>query len=279
MVRHFMLGLAYLAAMAPAALAQMSTSNSASDANATTNAGSSATSMAGTSTAVINQFQNNPSHTDATVRNVPNVGSIGLFGGTNPCTEGAAGAVSVVGVGVGLGGQWSARACERRNAAVILFQANMPDVAVAVLCQDDEISAAFRAAGRPCPQETKVAGLARAPVAASNPAPAAAATPARAAPYAAGGGVGANPALAGVTGTPQAQGLAMAGPGVPAPAQPAQAGANAPMASLADAGRPVLFNTADEPVAPMRYRGPPPAWCREQPSTPDASAAHAYYCR
>jgi hypothetical protein len=89
----------------------------------------------------------------ATVHNTPDVAPPGQFGGTNPCAVGVSGGVSVAGVGIGGGGTWGSDGCERRNSAVILFQAGMPDVAVALLCQDSEIRQAFRDAGKPCPQD------------------------------------------------------------------------------------------------------------------------------
>jgi hypothetical protein len=90
-----------------------------------------------------------------TVKTAPAFAAPSLYGGTNPCTVGISGGVSVTGFGFGLGGQWSDRGCERRNSAVILFQANLPNVATALLCQDADIREAFRAAQRPCPQDQR----------------------------------------------------------------------------------------------------------------------------
>ncbi len=270
MVRRLAFALVCLCAAVPAASAQTSTSNtstsnSSSDANTTTNAGSVATSQAGTSSAVINQFQNTPSHTDATIRNVPNTGGIALFGGTNPCTVGAAGTVSAVGVGVGLGGQWSARGCERRNAAVILFQANMPDVAVAVLCQDEDIRNAFRASGRPCPQDVRTAAAAGTPPVAEA----------------------ARPAVAMNSG-PSAQPVAVAQTRLtPAPEQavplaiPAPAAASPTNTTMAPGSQyaSVAVTTADGTSGQTGYRGPRPAWCNYPTDDSKASsAARAYYC-
>jgi len=106
-----------------------------------------------------------------TVRDVPPVAPPGLYGGTNPCTVGVSGGLSVTGFGLGLGGTWSDRGCERRNGAVILFQANMPEVAVSLLCQDSDMRAAFLNAGKPCPQDRQAAAAQPAPVATSTPAP------------------------------------------------------------------------------------------------------------
>lgn len=89
----------------------------------------------------------------ATIHNTPDLATPGLYGGTNPCAVGVSGGVSVAGLGIGGGGTWAGSGCERRNAAVILFQAGMPDVAVALLCQDDDIREAFREAGKPCPKD------------------------------------------------------------------------------------------------------------------------------
>jgi hypothetical protein len=88
-----------------------------------------------------------------TVHNTPDVAAPALFGGTNPCSVGVSAGVGVAGFGLSAGSTWSDRGCERRNSAVILFQANMPDVAVALLCQDHDIRSAFGNAGKPCPQD------------------------------------------------------------------------------------------------------------------------------
>lgn len=65
----------------------------------------------------------------------------------------------------------------RRNSAVILFQAGMPDVAVALLCQDSEIREAFREAGKPCPADRPKPAVAEAEQPAAAPQPAAATIP------------------------------------------------------------------------------------------------------
>lgn len=89
----------------------------------------------------------------STIRNTPDAVPGTIYGGTNPCAVGASAAMSVAGLGIGGGGMWNSPGCERRNGAVILFQANLPDVAIALLCQDEEMRTAFRQAGRPCPAD------------------------------------------------------------------------------------------------------------------------------
>lgn len=104
-----------------------------------------------------------------TIRNTPDVSAPATFGGTNPCSVGASGGIGVPGLGFSGGYTWSDHGCERRNTAVILFQANKARVAFALLCEDKETRAAFLAAEDPCPQDLAVARAAAAP----SPAPAA----------------------------------------------------------------------------------------------------------
>jgi len=109
-----------------------------------------------------------------TVKDVPAVAPGSLYGGTNPCTVGVTGGLALSGFGLGLGGQWSDRGCERRNGAVILFQANQSDAAIALLCEDTDIRAAFKVSGKPCPQDladAAAAAAAKAPVATAAPPP------------------------------------------------------------------------------------------------------------
>lgn len=161
-------------------------SNSTSNASAVGVSGSTsgATASGGTSSSGVtnNLSFSSPSTTSSTsavhysgsysVSDVPSVVPPSIFGGTNPCTVGVSGGLSVTGFGLGLGGTWSDKGCERRNGAVILFQANMPDVAVALLCEDTGMRDAFSAAGKPCPQERRE--MAQAAAAAPAPAPASA---------------------------------------------------------------------------------------------------------
>jgi hypothetical protein len=182
-MKRLLVGLVCSALLAPAAMAQtadsLSGAQSFSSSKAASNSVAAGVGTGGTSSLSYSSTVTNtiPRNTTATIHNTPDVGLPGLFGGTNPCTVGATGGLSLAGVGVGLGGQWAAAGCERRNASVILFQANMPDVAVALLCQDDQIRTAFREVGKPCPADraetTAAAAAAPAPVAmAPTPAPA-----------------------------------------------------------------------------------------------------------
>ena len=140
------------------------TSNSNASAGASSSSGSKSSSNSnanGTNT-VTQVYQGGGS---STIHNTPDAVPSTIYGGTNPCAVGASAAMSVAGLGIGGGGMWNSPGCERRNGAVILFQANLPDVAIALLCQDDEMRTAFRQAGRPCPAD-------RAQVASAEPAPA-----------------------------------------------------------------------------------------------------------
>lgn len=113
-----------------------------------------------------------------TLRNTPDVGAPSIYGGTNPCSVGASAGLGIPGFGLSGGVSWSDKGCERRNTAVILYQANKARVAEALLCQDVETRAAFMAASDPCPQDrvpvamASVAAVqtAAAPVAATAPA-------------------------------------------------------------------------------------------------------------
>lgn len=102
-----------------------------------------------------------------TVHNTPDAPAPAMYGGTNPCAVGMSAGVAVAGFGMSAGSTWSDHGCERRNSAVILFQAKMPDVAVALLCQDHDIRTAFSEAGQPCPQDRHPAVSAVAPMAAA----------------------------------------------------------------------------------------------------------------
>lgn len=193
-----------------------------------------------------------------TIRNTPDASAPALYGGTNPCSVGVSGGIAVAGFGMSAGSTWSDRGCERRNGAVILFQANMPDVAVALLCEDTEMRSAFTFAGKPCPQDravAKVAAVAPAPM----PAPAAVAA---AQPI---------PAVA-----PVAQ---------PAPTTMAQAAPQPAIVAEAPASRLVIAS-ATAPAAPeikkastSGYRGAAPKWCGDSPKTPTDQAFYNHYCK
>ncbi len=137
-----------------------------------------------TDPAAANTFTDNVHYSGSqTIRNTPDAVAPALYGGTNPCSVGVSGGLGLPGFGTSAGGTWSDRGCERRNGAVILFQANMPDVAVALLCQDSDMRTAFGSAGKPCPQDRataarQTAAATPAPVqhAAAQPAPAATAS-------------------------------------------------------------------------------------------------------
>lgn len=137
-----------------------------------------------TDPAAANTFTDNVHYSGSqTIRNTPDAVAPALYGGTNPCSVGVSGGLGLPGFGISAGGTWSDRGCERRNGAVILFQANMPDVAVALLCQDSDMRTAFGSAGKPCPQDRaaaarQTAAATPAPVqhAAAQPAPAATAS-------------------------------------------------------------------------------------------------------
>ncbi len=163
------------ATVCPVAIAQTVGNSASSSGSSSADAKSGSLSGASSNSGVVNVLNSGGSGAISysgtyTVKDNPPVAPPSIFGGTNPCTVGVSGGVSVTGFGLGLGGSWSDKGCERRNGAVILFQANMPDVAVALLCEDSNMESAFSAAGKPCPQAR----------AAAQPAPVAMATPAAA---------------------------------------------------------------------------------------------------
>ncbi len=145
-MRYLIAVAATLAVFAHGAYAQ--SNNSSSTALSSSTSGSLAESAGA---AVVNQTSNLSG--TSTIHNTPDVNAPGLYGGTNNCLVSGSGGVSVAGFGLSGGGMWEAQGCERRNDAVILFEANLPTVAVAMLCQDDETRNAFMAVGKPCPAD------------------------------------------------------------------------------------------------------------------------------
>ncbi len=95
-----------------------------------------------------------------TERNTPEVMPPNVVGG-NPCAVGASGGIALPGIGVALGGTWADRACERRQQAALLFNMGQQNVALALLCQDDNVRAAMKVGGKPCAVDIAAA---RAPV-------------------------------------------------------------------------------------------------------------------
>lgn len=177
-MRYLLAAIVIISIPLQGALAQSNNNTNSNTSGASSNAGSSASSGSKTTTITNPTINNTPVTNNSpgasvtqnyngggssTIHNTPDAVPGSIYGGTNPCAVGASAAMSVAGLGIGGGGMWNSPGCERRNGAVILFQANMPDVAVALLCQDPEIRTAFRDAGKPCPAD-------RAQVA-SNPEP------------------------------------------------------------------------------------------------------------
>jgi hypothetical protein len=80
---------------------------------------------------------------------VPEIIAPNISGG-NPCLVGAAGGVAVAGFGATFGGGWEDKGCERRNSAALLNNIGEKAVAVALMCQDDNVRRAFIEAGQPC---------------------------------------------------------------------------------------------------------------------------------
>jgi hypothetical protein len=108
-----------------------------------------------------------------TVRNTPEVIPPSIVGG-NACAVGASAGMSMAGFGIAGGATWADKQCERRQQAALLFNMGEQQVALALMCQDDNVRAAMRVGGKPCTGDVPVAAVAPAPVAqAVAPAPAA----------------------------------------------------------------------------------------------------------
>lgn len=102
---------------------------------------------------VQNNFGSSPA--SESMKTVPNVEPPGIYGGTNPCSVGATGGVSVLGFGISGGETTSDEACEKRNISVILYQENEHGAAIAMLCELQGVPQAMAAAGTPCPEIPK----------------------------------------------------------------------------------------------------------------------------
>lgn len=174
------LGVAMAMLLVVPAMAQTSQANSQSGATATS--GSRSFAATGSSSASVTQIYNMdpsggssggdpsaaadpPATTNVnyggayTVHNTPDV-IPPSWGGQNVCAVGASGGVSVAGFGVSLGGMWSDSGCERRNSAVVLYQMGQHKAAVALMCQDPNVSEAMQAAGDPCPGAARAVSMA-----------------------------------------------------------------------------------------------------------------------
>ena len=109
-----------------------------------------------------------------TVHNTPDVIPPNVAGG-NACAVGASGGIAVAGLGLAGGATWADRACERRQQAALMYNMGEPKVAFELMCQDDNVRAAMKAAGKPCSVDvvTPAANATSAPVAAMPMQPAA----------------------------------------------------------------------------------------------------------
>lgn len=86
----------------------------------------------------------------ATIRNTPDAYAPNVSGGTNSCLVGMSGAGSVAGFGIGIGGNWSDRDCERRQLAALAHNTGQQALAQEVLCGSTDIREARRRMGQPC---------------------------------------------------------------------------------------------------------------------------------
>jgi hypothetical protein len=71
--------------------------------------------------------------------------------GSESCMGSSSAGGQGVGFGLSVGTTWHDAKCDRRHDAVTLHNLGKHDAAVALLCQDADISAAMESAGTPCP--------------------------------------------------------------------------------------------------------------------------------
>jgi hypothetical protein len=100
-----------------------------------------------------------------TIRNTPEIVAPNISGG-NPCLVGISGGGAGPGIGITFGVGYSDRGCERRNSAALLSNIGERDVAIELMCDDQNVREAMARSGHPCAADRAVA----APVAAVDPA-------------------------------------------------------------------------------------------------------------
>ena len=91
-----------------------------------------------------------------TIRNTPEIVAPNIAGG-NPCLVGISGGGAGPGIGITLGIGYSDKGCERRNSAALLSNMGEKDVAVELMCDDDNVRQAMARTGHPCAADRAVA--------------------------------------------------------------------------------------------------------------------------
>lgn len=84
----------------------------------------------GSYSGVDNNFGTSPAN--QSLKTVPTLEPPGIYGVTNPCSVGASGGVSVLGLGISGGVSKSDESCENHNISVILYQENEHGEAIAM---------------------------------------------------------------------------------------------------------------------------------------------------
>jgi hypothetical protein len=91
-----------------------------------------------------------------TLRNTPEIVAPNISGG-NPCLVGISGGGAGPGIGITFGVGYSDRGCERRNSAALLSNIGEKDVAIELMCDDDNVRQAMARSGHPCAADRAVA--------------------------------------------------------------------------------------------------------------------------
>jgi hypothetical protein len=95
-----------------------------------------------------NPFTQNSGGT-TTLRNTPEIIAPNISGG-NPCLVGISGGGAGPGIGITIGVGYSDKGCERRNSAALLNNIGEKDVAIELMCDDDNVRQAMARTGHPC---------------------------------------------------------------------------------------------------------------------------------
>jgi hypothetical protein len=90
-----------------------------------------------------------------TLRNTPEIIAPNISGG-NPCLVGISGGGAGPGIGITLGIGYSDKGCERRNSAALLSNIGEKDVAIELMCDDQNVREAMQRSGHPCAADRPV---------------------------------------------------------------------------------------------------------------------------
>lgn len=88
-----------------------------------------------------------------TIKNTPEASAPPLTAGMNTCMGSSSAGGSGPGFGISVGSTWEDEGCTRRNYAGMMHEMGYEDAARNMLCQDDNVRAAFALTPNPCPAE------------------------------------------------------------------------------------------------------------------------------